>query len=357
MARIRTIKPEFWTSEQILDLSLPARLLFIGLWNFCDDNGVHPASARVLKARVLPADDITVAQVDGLIRELLTQGLIREYQAQDASWWHVTGWSRHQVINRPSASKYPKPPPSPLGEPPHSGAGHEEDPSPRGPARSSAGETTRGPAHSPAVAPDESDLPPALVPAEIVPDAPLTEDSLSPHGALTRERRGKERKGNSLYTSVLEQREGGAGGSDARGARLSLTVLPDDWRDWARKDRPDLDLDRVWAIFRDYWIAKPGAAGVKTDWRATWRNWVRREQAGGKSHAPHRETSTERFERLNNASIADLLGAYGLAPVERVVSGEVVSGTAGGVRDTLVVPVPDARGHGRRQARMVGQGA
>lgn len=31
------------------------------------------------------------------------------------------------------------------------------------------------------------------------------------------------------------------------------------------------------ATFRDYWIAKPGQSGVKTDWEATWRNWVRRE--------------------------------------------------------------------------------
>jgi hypothetical protein len=28
--------------------------------------------------------------------------------------------------------------------------------------------------------------------------------------------------------------------------------------------------------FRDYWISQPGQKGVKTDWRATWRNWVRR---------------------------------------------------------------------------------
>ena len=28
--------------------------------------------------------------------------------------------------------------------------------------------------------------------------------------------------------------------------------------------------------FRDFWIAKPGAAGVKIDWPATMRNWLRR---------------------------------------------------------------------------------
>jgi hypothetical protein len=351
MARIRTIKPEFWTSEQILDLSLPARLLFIGLWNFCDDNGVHPASARVLKARVFPADDITIAQVDGLIRELITQGLLMEYSAEDASWWYVTGWSRNQVINRPSASKYPKPPPSPMGEPPHSGAGQKEDHSPRGPARSPAGEATRGPARSPAVAPEIS--------GQDTKKPPLTEDSLSAHGTLTRERKGRERIGKDRKVisnrTAIAEREGGAGGSDVRGARLSLSDLPEEWREWARKDRPDLDPDWVWAVFRDYWIAKPGAMGLKTDWRATWRNWVRREQASGaKQNAIRRESSAERFDRLNNTPIADLIGYDAASPVERTVTGEVVSGDAERVRTAVVIPISDARGHGGSQSRMVG---
>ena len=36
--------------------------------------------------------------------------------------------------------------------------------------------------------------------------------------------------------------------------------------------------------FRDYWAALPGQKGVKTDWTATWRNWLRRkaEDMGGK---------------------------------------------------------------------------
>ena len=36
--------------------------------------------------------------------------------------------------------------------------------------------------------------------------------------------------------------------------------------------------------FRDYWAAQPGQRGVKTDWTATWRNWLRRvaEDRAGK---------------------------------------------------------------------------
>lgn len=38
--RIRNIKPEFWRSQDITALDKSARLTFIGLWNYVDDNGV-----------------------------------------------------------------------------------------------------------------------------------------------------------------------------------------------------------------------------------------------------------------------------------------------------------------------------
>ena len=76
MARIRTIKPEFWTAEQIMECSPNARLLFIGMWNFCDDAGIHPASCKTLKAEVFPSDDITASEIGTLVAELEGQGLI-----------------------------------------------------------------------------------------------------------------------------------------------------------------------------------------------------------------------------------------------------------------------------------------
>lgn len=69
------------------------------------------------------------------------------------------------------------------------------------------------------------------------------------------------------------------GASNARGARLTLSALPDDWRIFAKQERPDLDPDLTWSVFADYWKAKPGKDGLRTDWLMTWRNWVRREKA------------------------------------------------------------------------------
>ena len=107
MARIRTVKPEFWTSEQVMELSPIARLAFVGMWNFCDDQGVHPASAKTLKAEVFPADDIPASDVQAMVDQMIQQGLIKVFESAGKPYWWVTGWI-HQKIDKPT-NKYPKP--------------------------------------------------------------------------------------------------------------------------------------------------------------------------------------------------------------------------------------------------------
>lgn len=102
MSRIRTIKPEFWTSEQVISCSRDARLMFIGLWNFCDDNGVHTASLVRVKAEIFPADNISISEISSLIEELKLHKLLIEYEVEDHKYWMVTGWKLHQKIDRPN---------------------------------------------------------------------------------------------------------------------------------------------------------------------------------------------------------------------------------------------------------------
>lgn len=108
MARIRSIKPEFWSSEQIMECSPNARLLFIGLWNFCDDAGRHPMAPKQIKALVFPADDLSSENVRALLDELSANGLIETYVVDGKEYFHVTGW-QHQKIDRPQSPKYPGP--------------------------------------------------------------------------------------------------------------------------------------------------------------------------------------------------------------------------------------------------------
>jgi len=106
MARIRTIKPEFWTNEQVMECSTNARLLFIGMWNFCDDDGRISFSCKQLKAQIFPADDISSESIRGMIDELSTNGLIICYEVENKHYLQVTGW-HHQRIDRPQPSKIP----------------------------------------------------------------------------------------------------------------------------------------------------------------------------------------------------------------------------------------------------------
>ena len=68
----------------------------------------------------------------------------------------------------------------------------------------------------------------------------------------------------------------------SRGTRLPADWKPsDDQIAFCKAERPDLHPVATGDRFRDYWIAQPGTKGVKLDWDATWRNWVRAEKAGG----------------------------------------------------------------------------
>ncbi|KTD18722.1 Uncharacterised protein [Legionella lansingensis] len=106
MARNRMIKSEFWTSEQVMSCSPLARLMFIGLWNYADDRGIHKASYKKLKAEVFPYDDYSLDDIQNWISELIQQKLLHEYTVDGQAYWIVTGWSRHQKINKPTY-RYP----------------------------------------------------------------------------------------------------------------------------------------------------------------------------------------------------------------------------------------------------------
>ncbi|MDB5937577.1 MAG: hypothetical protein JWQ01_4921 [Massilia sp.] len=109
MARIRSIKPDFWTSEQVMECSPIARLMFIGLWNFADDHGRLPCAPKTIKAQIFPADDINSETVRGMIDELSANGLVQVYVVDDKEYLFITGW-RHQKIDKRQQAKYPEPP-------------------------------------------------------------------------------------------------------------------------------------------------------------------------------------------------------------------------------------------------------
>ncbi len=267
--RIRSIKPEFWRSDDIARLDWHDRLLFVGLWSYVDDNGVGRDEERLIVADLFPLDssfsEASVRTHEGLMR-LQTADLIERYEVDGRRYLHIKTWDRHQRINRPSPGRYPLP----------------------------------------------------TTPNAVIHDT-LTEDSVSPHDILSAGS-GIREQGNR------DQGAGGAGGN-APSTDLALVVdttasadapatstpktrrgsrLPDGWT----PTRSDANLnaeqayDAQWLTdqldrFRDYWAGVTGAKGTKLDWDATWRNWIRRS---GDEH--RRKTRRPDWERM----AADLRG-------------------------------------------------
>lgn len=107
MARIRTIKPEFFTSEDIVRLSPLARIFYIGLWCEADREGKLPWKPFTLKLRYLPADQVDINDIAG---ELINSGLLFTYEVNNDSYALIPKFLKHQVINMKEAqSKIPYP--------------------------------------------------------------------------------------------------------------------------------------------------------------------------------------------------------------------------------------------------------
>lgn len=103
MARIRTIKPEFWTDEKIVQLPYEARLLFIGMWNFCDDEGYLWNEPERIRMQVLPNDDVDIS---GIIDLLSASGFIETYITDDDKRYiRIAHFSDHQKVDHPTKSK------------------------------------------------------------------------------------------------------------------------------------------------------------------------------------------------------------------------------------------------------------
>lgn len=128
MPRIRSIKPEAFTSEDMAAIPRAARWTFAGLWTYCDDEGRGRADPRLIRAALYPLDDDVTSQCIGSELSLLEQvGLICRYEHDGKGYFHVPTFKIHQHPNRPQGSKLP---PCPHSEhPPRVSAGqvaHEQ---------------------------------------------------------------------------------------------------------------------------------------------------------------------------------------------------------------------------------------
>jgi len=108
--RIRSIKPEMWQDEKIGELSRDARLLFIGLVTMADDEGRLRALSPAILGHIFPYDEDAVSKLKRWMREVIDSGLVIAYKVGGVPYLQLTGWRKHQVINKPNSSELPPPP-------------------------------------------------------------------------------------------------------------------------------------------------------------------------------------------------------------------------------------------------------
>lgn len=115
MPRIRTIKPEFWSSPDVARASAVARLAYIGMWNWADDYGRGTLNLKELEGFIFPNDDIKELSVGTsenfrrVVKEVVDTFGIIIYEVHGRTYYAIPTWSDHQRTERKAKSKYPAP--------------------------------------------------------------------------------------------------------------------------------------------------------------------------------------------------------------------------------------------------------
>lgn len=124
MARIRTVKPEFFKDDELAELGPYAMLLFEGLWCLADCDGRLEDRPRRIKVEILPYFDI---DVEDLLRQLHETGFIVRYEAGGDSLIWIPKFREHQRITGKEAESTSKYPPVPRIEPEETTGNEGED--------------------------------------------------------------------------------------------------------------------------------------------------------------------------------------------------------------------------------------
>lgn len=218
MARIRTIKPDFWTDGNMVKLSPFARLLYIGMWNFtlCDHGHVADDSMK-LKLQILPMDPV---DIDELLAEIMAAGRVtRIADGEGRTYLLVKRFEDHQKID------------------------------------------SRWKTRCPACARQDSLAHSETHPSSTEPQRDSPELTLGRDG-MGRDGKGKEGMGEERKPSGLH-------------------LIPDDFtltperRAWVEANTPAVNAELQTAGFIDYWR---GEGKKKKNWETTWRNWMRTKQ-------------------------------------------------------------------------------
>lgn len=104
--RIRTIRPEFYQSESVGSMTWKARLVFINLWSYVEDNGVNLDNPRLFRGQCMPYDDSVLDDIEDAFAELEQCGSIICYERDGKCLLFIPGFEKWQNIQRPGTCHY-----------------------------------------------------------------------------------------------------------------------------------------------------------------------------------------------------------------------------------------------------------
>lgn len=284
MARMRSLKPEFWQDEELAcQLTRDERMLYIGLWNLADEHARLRGDPRYIKGQLFPYDDdITPADIDKMLGRLADLHKVHQYRAGIGRYLFLPNLARHQRLESDKVpSRLPGPDDDERGEtPPVPGADESE---------CGADES----------APGASSLP------------------------LKHVAGGMEHVAGGMEGAGGPARDPRRQIPDAEG----LHEIPDDFAPtaamlrWADEHYPGLDLAEETAQFCRHWR---GEGRRKKSWPDAWQKWIAdshkrkhlpnvRAPASGTSR--HQQETDEMFDRaMERARVREAREAAANAP-------------------------------------------
>ncbi|MCM1969513.1 hypothetical protein [Streptomyces sp. G1] len=198
MARIRTIKPEAFESEDLAAVDVTAVLTFFGLLTQADDSGRFRDHPAIIAGRLWALrPEHTPAHVAHDLEQLAAAGLVCRYTGCDGkSWLHIVTWDRHQKINRASESRLPRCPAHEAAKAcgecdrpqchtqAHAAAGPRHSPAEAREAQSGAGGSATAHGALTRTVPSDSPAPPPTVTRATLTQERETEAASPPHPPL-----------------------------------------------------------------------------------------------------------------------------------------------------------------------------
>lgn len=250
----RVLRDGLWESESVNALHDKTFRFFVCLLNAADDFGLCEVTYGAIR-RAAPLQAWSREDLAKMLGELVDHGLIVPYEQQGKRYCCIAKWQSRIQSLRP---KYPVPSfgmqhvMNPLG--------YKDDR-----VKASASLFLKH-----------------LASESTYPENPQVSPPRGPETEGVRDKgEGKEITtfvdSSDLFHGAVQQT------NPRKAHRLPPSWQPpDDWLTWAHSFSKDQgktlcnqDLLLIADSFRDHWCSKPGKDGLKLDWQATWRNWIR----------------------------------------------------------------------------------